>query len=409
MPTTMITDRTTFLDELTHLEEKFASLSPELELTVRDSEMGVKGFVVVWNTQASIGGPLGRVGKGGTRITPSVHLDEIKMLSRIMTLKNAAAGLPLGGAKSGLVGNPDEPGFERKYRRFVEMVKPILKENGGIFGGFGFDLGARPEHVKWACDELGSLKSFTGKPVEMGGTDYDNEGIAGLGVVTAAKSMLEVQGRSMAGTTCAIQGLGAMGAAIFRYATEHGAKVIAIADLLIGGTFVFPDGIPETFHESIVKRDVPALQKLLAEGNYVAKSLDDVLYQKVDVLYPAAKQDVIDANTVKQVQAQYVVEAANNPLSPEARTYLYEHNVGLVPDFIANPGGIIAAFVEMSSAVSPEDNAAQRTNVYEAKAMTIANVTKSVRTMLDLSRRYQVEPSRAGMHIALTSIFGSGM
>ncbi|HYL17263.1 MAG TPA: Glu/Leu/Phe/Val dehydrogenase dimerization domain-containing protein, partial [Burkholderiales bacterium] len=175
-------DQHSFRAELKALRHHFDSMQPELEVTVRDPLLGVEGYVVVWNTGISAGGPLPGCGKGGTRIMPQVSLDEIKMLARTMALKYAAADLPLGGAKSGLKLDPSAPGFERQYRRFVRLCAPFLHENGGPFGGFGFDIGARPEHALWACDELGSTRSFTGKPLHMGGTDYDREGIAGLGV-----------------------------------------------------------------------------------------------------------------------------------------------------------------------------------------------------------------------------------
>src|SRR6476659_1504427 len=175
-------EQQTFYAELKALTDFFDAMQPELEVTVRDSVLGVEGYVVVWNTGASVGGPLERSGKGGTRITPTVTLEEVKMLARTMALKNAAAGLPLGGAKSGLRLDPSTSGFEKQYRRFVRLCAPFLYENGGLFGGLGFDIGARPEHALWACDELKSTRCFTGKPVEMGGTDYDRQGIAGLGV-----------------------------------------------------------------------------------------------------------------------------------------------------------------------------------------------------------------------------------
>ncbi|MBP9837907.1 MAG: Glu/Leu/Phe/Val dehydrogenase, partial [Proteobacteria bacterium] len=170
-----------FSAKLKELNQTFETDSPELELTVRDHQLGLEGYVVVWNSAPGKKSNLGPFGKGGTRITPNLSLDEIKMLAKRMALKNAAAGLYMGGAKSGIKADPDEKNFEVKYRRFVQLIKPILRENGGIFGGLGFDIGARPVHPKWACDELKSFKSFTGKPLEMGGTDYDKEGIAGLG------------------------------------------------------------------------------------------------------------------------------------------------------------------------------------------------------------------------------------
>src|SRR6476661_2200080 len=232
-------DYAEFHAELKGLQERFMLMQPELEVTVRDPALGVEGYVVVWNTGISVGGPLERSGKGGTRITPTVTLEEVKMLARTMALKNAAAGLPLGGAKSGLRLDPSAPGFEKQYRRFVRLCAPFLHENGGPFGGFGFDIGARPEHALWACDELKSTRSFTGKPLSMGGTDYDREGIAGLGVAVAGATMLEVKGDRAANSTFAIQGMGAMGAAVLRYFSETGARLATLGDPKYGGAWVF--------------------------------------------------------------------------------------------------------------------------------------------------------------------------
>ena len=153
-----------FLDEYAALEKRFQALEPEVVETFTDAAAGIEGYLVVWNTGISANGPLALSGKGGTRITPTVSLDEVKMLARTMALKNAAAGLPLGGAKSGLKANPDEEGFEKKYRRFAQLMKPHLHENGGKYGGFGFDIGARPIHPLWISDELKSTRSFTGTP-----------------------------------------------------------------------------------------------------------------------------------------------------------------------------------------------------------------------------------------------------
>ncbi len=124
--------RDEFLIKLNRLRKIFDSHHPELEFTVRDNDLDIEGYVVVWNTINDPHAPLGRCGKGGTRVTPTVSLEEVSMLSKTMALKNAAAGLPLGGAKSGLRADPNAPNFEQQYRRFVNLCRPILKENGGM-------------------------------------------------------------------------------------------------------------------------------------------------------------------------------------------------------------------------------------------------------------------------------------
>jgi glutamate dehydrogenase (NAD(P)+) len=393
--------RNDFIQKLNHYDSQFNKLQPELELTIRDPEMEIEGYVVVHSTLAARGGPLGRVGKGGTRITPTVSLDEVKMLARTMTLKNAGAGLSLGGAKSGMRGNPDEPDFEKKYRRFVSLVKPVLAENGGVFGGFGFDIGGRPIHPIWACDELGTRRSFTGKPLDMGGTDYDREGIAGLGVATAAKTLVDLMNLPLAKVSFAVQGLGAMGGAVIRYFTEYGANLKYISDPRISGTYKL-ESVSPALLAALTKQDFDAIKENLK--GLKPMELDDVLYQEVDVLFPCAVQDVIHSDNVDRIRASCVVEGANNPCSEEARTRMFDKNIRLVPDFIANPGGIVAAYVEMLSEVSPKSGD-PRENVEKAKTFTRERITANVRELMALVTDLSVEPAQAGRFIALRNIF----
>lgn len=390
-------DREQFYAELESLKDYFDAMTPELEATVRDPALGVEGYVVVWNTGISIGGPLQRCGKGGTRITPNVSLDEVKMLARTMALKNAAAGLPLGGAKSGLRLDPSAPGFERQYRRFVRLCAPLLVENGGPFGGFGFDIGARPEHALWACDELRSTRCFTGKPLHMGGTDYDREGIAGLGVAVAGSTMMEVKGATPAQAAFAIQGMGALGAAVLRYFSETGARLSALGDPKYGGTWTFDAPLSADLHQALVKQNTETAKSLLTkEGKHISGSAEDVLYREVDVLFPCAVQNVITEDNVHRVQASHVCEGANGPVTEAARTELYRRGIPLVPDFIANSGGIIAAFVELTSKAPSK--------VDEAKMLTREKIAANVRTLFEIAQRCDAEPQHAGLYLALARI-----
>ena len=390
-------DREQFYAELESLKDYFDAMTPELEATVRDPALGVEGYVVVWNTGISIGGPLQRCGKGGTRITPNVSLDEVKMLARTMALKNAAAGLPLGGAKSGLRLDPSASGFERQYRRFVRLCAPLLVENGGPFGGFGFDIGARPEHALWACDELRSTRCFTGKPLHMGGTDYDREGIAGLGVAVAGSTMMEVKGATTAQAAFAIQGMGALGAAVLRYFSETGARLSALGDPKYGGTWTFDAPLSADLHQAFVKQNTETAKSLLTkEGKHISGSAEDVLYREVDVLFPCAVQNVITEDNVHLVQASHVCEGANGPVTEAARTELYRRGIPLVPDFIANSGGIIAAFVELTSKAPSK--------VDEAKMLTREKIAANVRTLFEIAQRCDAEPQHAGLYLALARI-----
>ncbi|MDG2200655.1 MAG: Glu/Leu/Phe/Val dehydrogenase dimerization domain-containing protein [Phycisphaerales bacterium] len=399
-------DRIAFEDALQSYESRFNAMEPELELTIRDPEMGVEGWVVVWSTLSCKDGPLGRVGKGGTRIHEHMSMDELRMLARTQTLKNAAAGIGTGGAKSGMKDDPSSEGFEQRYRRFAKLVAPVLHENGGPWGGFGYDIGAHPDHCTWCCDELDSTRCFTGKPVEMGGTDYDVEGIAGLGVAVAARTMLEETGRSPSSATIAVQGVGAMGAAVCRYATEHGMTVRYIADPRIGGCWRIETEFDGSLAEAIISMDFEGARTELENGPHICTDLDDVLVQSVDVLFPCAVQYVITSDNVDTIAASAVVEGANNPCTMDARMELASRGVTVIPDFIANPGGAIAAYVELVSEISNEENIQTRAKVAEAKAFTEKTVADNVKQAMALADEAGVDLTRAGLYLSYQRVFG---
>ena len=399
-------DKHGFYQELQDMSARFEAMEPEVCETLKDDNEGIEGYVVVWNTGISVGGPLERMGKGGTRITPQTDVDEIKMLARIMALKNAAAGLPLGGAKSGMKADSMAPEFEQDYRRFVELCRPLLFENGGVFGGFGFDIGARPEMPHWACDQLGSRKSFTGKPLDMGGTDYDKEGVAGLGVAVAAKTALEYDGKTATGASFSVQGIGAMGAAIVKYFSDYGGQLKCVSDPRIGGTWVLSNDDMTGLVHAIGKGDVEKANEILPSvGEKISDDTQEALYADVDVLFPAAVQDVIHMENVSKIKASYISEGANNLSSDAAWTWFHENGVTVIPDFIANPGGIIAAFVELTSDVEPEENVKTRANPERAKSLTIERITDNVTQVMTLVRDFDVEPAHAGRYIAFKNIF----
>ena len=393
------------VQELAGLERRFADLKPEVEVTVGDQEF--EGYVVVDNTLAAIGGPLGRVGKGGTRITPGLTLAEVRMLARNMTLKNAAAGVPLGGAKSGLRADPDADGFEAVYRRFVSLCKPLLRSEGGSFGGFGFDIGARPEHAIWACDEIGRTDCFTGKPLEMGGTDYDREGIAGFGVATAAITLLNAKGIDARSATFAVQGLGAMGGAVFRFMTEAGAHPRVVSDIRIGGTWHLPERISPELTRALSQSATEQAAELLSKEATGPGRLDEVLESEADLLFPCATQHVVTDANAGLIRASYVVEGANNPCTEVAHELLHGRGIFVVPDIIANSGGIIAAYVELTSTATPRDNVEHRVNPERAKTMTAEKISANVSELIDTAGRTGLDPAHIGRYMALRNIFAS--
>jgi glutamate dehydrogenase (NAD(P)+) len=399
-----------FQNEFESLHEYFRSMRPEMVLTVADPALEVEGYVVVWNTKIADGGPLKGAGKGGTRCEATLDLDQIARLASTMALKNAAAGLAVGGAKSGVKMDKNDANYERKWRRFVELTAPTLHERGGCFAGYGYDKGCHiPDNAIWAIDELtrkkiGSERSVTGKPVGMGGTDYDAEGIAGLGVAAAAQALLETQGRAANGMRFAVQGMGAMGAGIYRYFTEYGAELTALSDLFFGGTWVFEHGLPEALKRALIRGEFDKANLLLPQaGIKVSEDVAEVLYQDVDVLFPAATEDTITAGNAWKIQASYLAEGANNPTSSEAYRILFENKKLVVPDIIANAGGIIAAFVEITTSTTSEIIASHG-KVKMAKELTVAKVTENTRQLMDLVTRFGARADQVAFVLACRNI-----
>ncbi len=394
-----------FRKELAVLRDRFDAMNPELEVTVRDPELGVEGYVVVWNTPISRGGPLHNAGKGGTRVTRDLSLDQVKRLARAMAEKNAAAGLPLGGAKSGLRLDPSDPAYEVKYRRFVELCAPFLHENGGIFGGFGYDVGGIPPlNAIWACDQLKSTRSFTGKPVEMGGTNYDVEGIAGLGVAVAARTLIAESGESSAGMTFSVQGAGAMGAAVIRYFAEFGGVLKCVSDPKYGGSWTFSGKPTAGLVAALSHRQTDEVLRLLKqEATHVSEDPAEVLYERVDVLFPCAMEDALRGDNAGLVLARFICEGANNSITDDAHRILSLKKIRVVPDIIANAGGIIAAFVELTAGASDGEASG---NVKRAKEIATSRIAANVRKLVSLIDRLKVEADQAADFLAYKNIFG---
>jgi len=396
-----------FQKELAELRQRFEAMNPELEVTVRDPAMGVEGYVVVWNTGISKGGPLEFMGKGGTRILKDLSLEQVKRLARAMARKNAAAGLAFGGSKSGIKMDANDPDYEKKYRRFTQLCKPLLHENGGIFGGFGWDVGCKPPlNAVWACDELKSLRCHTGKPVDLGGTDYDIEGIAGLGVAVAAQTVVEENGEACKGKTFSVQGMGAMGAAVTKYFTERGGNLKCFSDPKYGGTWLLNDAASPALVAALFGQKKDEAASLMAkEGKKISDDSAESLYADVDVMFPCAMEDQLRKDNAGKIRARYVVEGANNPTTEDAYRILFEKGVKHVPDIIANPGGVIAAFVELASKVTPEENVKTRAKVKEAKETTIARVSANVKRLVEIVNTLKVPAHEAGDFMALSNIF----
>lgn len=388
-----------FHAHLKSLKQRFDAMPPVLEKTFTDPAMNVEGYVVVWNTDICKDGPLFAnqkgCGKGGTRIKQDLSLHDIKRLAKAMAEKNAAAGLPMGGAKSGINMSPDDPNYEAKFKRFVELVKEsgILYEHGGVFGGFGYDIGCKPPmNALWAVDVLGSGRSFTGKPLEMGGTDYEKIGIAGYGVAVAGLHLIRSR-KEQENLTFAVQGVGAMGGAVLKYFSQFGFQIKSLSDPRFGGTWVF-DKQP-----SIALINNPTPEMITKEAQKVSDDPSGALYADVDIIFPCALEDSLTADNADRVKARYVVEGANNPTTDEAHQIFFDKNILVAPDILSNAGGIIAAFVEMTESDDTADKSAIALN------LTRMRISANIKQMMDYIDTLNVRPDLVADAMTYMNIF----
>jgi glutamate dehydrogenase (NAD(P)+) len=353
---------------------------PEKVVCVSDSRTGMRGVLVIDNTARGMG-------KGGTRMSPSVSVREIARLARVMTWKWAAVDLFHGGAKAGILADPDSPDKERVLRAFVRRLADQIPSSYVA----GLDMGMTERDAAIIQDELGDRGAAVGVPEQLGGVPYDELGVTGYGVAESVDAALRRAGRDTKGARVAFQGFGAVGLAAARRLDEMGASVVALSTAR--GAVHEPDGL-----------DVPKWLALRAEhgddcvlsaagGSRIAAG--EELVVDCDVLIPAATQDMIDAGVASRIRASLVVEGANLPTNADARAVLAQRGITVVPDFIANAGGVVAAAFAMDarySAFRPDPAA-----IFEAIATRLRQNTHAV---LDHAESIGVTPHEAALRIA---------
>jgi glutamate dehydrogenase (NAD(P)+) len=353
---------------------------PEKIVCVSDARTGMRGVLVIDNTARGMG-------KGGTRMSPSVTVAEITRLARVMTWKWAAVDLFHGGAKAGIRFDPASPDKERVLRAYVRRLADQIPSSYVA----GLDMGMTEHDAAIIQDELGDRGAAVGVPEELGGVPYDELGVTGYGVAESVDAALRRAGRSVKGARVALQGFGAVGVAAARRLDEMGATVVALSTSR-GGVHD-PGGLDVAHWLALRAERGDDCVLGVAPGERLAAGEELVL--DCDVLIPAAIQDVIDAAVAARIRASLVVEGANLPTSPEARTVLARRGVTVVPDFIANAGGVVAAAFAMDarySAFRPDPAA-----IFEAVSSRLRQNTD---TVLAHAESTGVTTHEAALHIA---------
>jgi glutamate dehydrogenase (NAD(P)+) len=324
---------------------------PERELSVTIPIITDEGEIAVYKgyrvQHSSARGPC----KGGIRYHPGVDLNEVRALAMLMSVKCAVVDLPFGGAKGGISVNPSEltpRELERLTRRFAVMILPIL---GGKRDIPAPDVNTNEQVMAWFMDTISAREGqftpeiTTGKPVALGGSLGRAEA-TGRGVVIAAVETLRKLGMSPQGVTVAVQGYGNVGrhaANILR--EEHGCKIVAISD--VSDALYNPHGLGLGMVNNYITHSTGGLLAGFDPNGHVDHITNaELLALDVDVLIPAAIEGQITKENADSVKARVIVEGANGPTTLEADAILNERGVVVVPDILANAGGVIVSYLE---------------------------------------------------------------
>jgi glutamate dehydrogenase (NAD(P)+) len=288
--------------------------------------------------------------KGGVRYHPDVSEDEVVALAAWMTWKCALLDLPYGGAKGGIICDPlklSEPELERLTRRYTTEIMPILGPHIDIPAP---DVYTTSKTMAWIMDTFSMFKGYTepsivtGKPEILGGSKGRKEA-TGRGVAITIQEFFKAKKKSLKGAKIAVQGFGNVGGHAALFLSQKGAKIVAASD--ISGCLVNPDGLD-------VPRLIDCVEKHACVIKYPGKQIDreELLYQDVDVLIPAALEDQIHRKNAHKIKAKIIVEGANGPTTPEADEILEKKGVYVIPDILANAGGVVVSHLEWVQTLS---------------------------------------------------------
>ncbi|HKS66830.1 MAG TPA: Glu/Leu/Phe/Val dehydrogenase [Candidatus Acidoferrales bacterium] len=283
--------------------------------------------------------------KGGIRYHPNVTLDEVKALAAWMTWKTATVNIPYGGAKGGVICDPKRMSkgeLERMTRRFASEILPIIGPEQDIPAP---DVYTDSQTMAWIMDTYSMTKGYstlgvvTGKPVSLGGSEGRNEATA-RGCLVACEEACKVKKMNLRGASVAIQGFGNAGSIAAKLFTEKKARVVAISDSR-GGVFnsrgIDPLKAMRYKDRSGTVVGMPGTSRI---------SNDDLLTMKCDILIPAALENSITLNNADQIKAKIVAEAANGPTTPHADEVLARRGIMVLPDILANAGGVTVSYFE---------------------------------------------------------------
>lgn len=363
----------------------FDEFGPEKILEVFDAKTGMHGFTVIDNTAL---GPA----KGGIRMTPNVTAEEVAKLARTMTWKCSLAGLPFGGGKSGIVADPKKIPPQKKMeivRSFAIAIKPVCPSRYIAAP----DINTSEKEMEEFVRANGSFRSATGKPSNLCVSPGVKCGIpheygsTGFGVAHATKIAADHIRLDIKNATVAIEGYGNVGAFAAEHLSKMGAKIVAVSDSK--GCIHNKGGL-----------DINALSKIKQEsGSVVNYQPGEIIKNEklfeldADIIVPSAVPDVIHRHNVEKIKSKIIVEAANIPTTPEMEEIMHRNGILVVPDFVANAGGVISSYAEYRG-----ENPARMFQMVEKK------INKNTKLVLEKSKKERIKPRDAAMEIAVQRV-----
>lgn len=362
---------------------EYDEFGPEKIFQVYDPKSGMKGFVVIDNTAL---GP----GKGGIRMTPTVSVDEVSKLARAMTWKNALADLPFGGAKSGIVADSKAISKEKKMEivmAFGRALKPVCPK---LYIAAP-DMYMAEEEMEVFAKGNGFFNSCTGKPshfCQHGACGIPHElGSTGYGVYIATMVAVKHLSLDIKNLTFSVEGFGNVGTFAAEFLCKEGAKFVGVADSK--GCIYDEKGF-----------DFDKMMKVKSETTSVVNygsgkvlESDKIVELKADILIPAAKADVITEKNYDKVQAKIIVEGANIPMTHELEEKLHKKGILIIPDIIANAGGVISSYIEY---IGKKEE--------DVFPIVKEKIERNTKILLEHAEKNKISTRKAAMEIAMDRV-----
>ena len=353
----------------------FDEFGPEKILEVYDARAGMRGIVCLDNLSL---GP----GKGGIRMTPTVSKEEVFRLARTMTWKNALSTLPFGGAKSGIIADPGKFDIKKK-KEIVEAFADALKVISPSLYIAAPDINMGEKEMGWYYKKNGSKKSVTGKPKEYGGLPHEL-GSTGFGVYMSLLVAAQFAKLNLPTSTVAIEGFGNVGWFVAKYLSKKCKNIVAISDSR--GVIYNKDGLDFEKLAHVKQKEGSVINYKPGE----VLTSNNILDINADILVTAAIPDLIKESDIDRLKFKMIVEGSNIAMTPEVENLIYKKGILVVPDFVANAGGVISSYVEYIGGSEKK-----------MFKMIEEKITKNTKSVLQLAKNKKIMPRDAAMEIAV--------